>query len=102
MENRDSREESFSGDIVEAHGLELAGHIGIDHILSHTLVVLDVIFLKWNDGGQLSLHVSLPPSLLHLSLSSLTLKTTLYGTPIPKFAVIANNLFFITPLKAKL
>jgi len=64
-----SREERFPCHIIQAHGLELARHIGIDHVLSHSLVVLDVVFLnervfelkKWNDEGKVNSR-SPPPS----------------------------------------
>jgi hypothetical protein len=47
-----AREEGLSGDVVEEHGFEFARDVGVDAVLSHTLVVLQVVFLQVEAEGK--------------------------------------------------
>lgn len=52
-----SRKEGLACDVVQAHSLKLARNVGVNAILAHALVMLDVILLETSkEGGSVMSH----------------------------------------------
>ena len=95
-------EEGFAEDGVEEEGFERGGEVGVEAVDAEGFVVREVVRL-WVARGVVSYRLACVSGVFEEGgFGVSTLKAALYGIPMGRLAITANNLFAIGDLKARL